>query len=232
MYVCQLSTVELEKQSYCNLKLVNNREHHVAFKIKTTSPKKYFVRPTTGIILPWDSIVVLVTLQAQRECPPDMQCKDKFLVQSTVVPPSTDSDDIPPDTFNKDAEGKIEECKLKVVYTAPSASNGPGSLEDHLLFHSSMLRSSKRSTDSNSMCSAAGPEEAVAQLKEEIIAALQQRKKLQQELDNLKQSKLQKRRAGLSIKLIFIAGLVGILIGYILSLSRSMQLGSKLNAEL
>lgn len=121
---------------------------------------------------------IQVTLQAQRESPPDMQCKDKFLVQSTAVPPSTDSDDIPPDAvycnfsvlysiliasptdtcnnytlaqFNKDAEGKIEECKLKVVYTAPSASNGLGSLEDHLLFHSSMLRSSKHSIDSNSV---------------------------------------------------------------------------------
>ncbi|CAN6486736.1 unnamed protein product [Victoria cruziana] len=225
-------TVELEKQSYCSIKLVNNREHHVAFKIKTTSPKKYFVRPTTGIILPWDTVVVLVTLQAQRESPPDMQCKDKFLVQSTAVPPSTDSDDIPPDAFNKDAEGKIEECKLKVVYTAPSASNGLGSLEDHLLFHSSMLRSSKHSIDSNLMCGAGNPEEAVSQLKEEIIAALQQRKKLQQELDNLKQRRLQKRNPCLSIKFALIAGLVGILIGYMWSLSRSMQLGPKLNAEL
>lgn len=27
----------------------------------------------------------LVTMQAQREAPPDMQCKDKFLVQSAIV---------------------------------------------------------------------------------------------------------------------------------------------------
>ena len=27
-----------------------------------------------------------VTMQAQRETPPDMQCKDKFLVQSVVAP--------------------------------------------------------------------------------------------------------------------------------------------------
>jgi hypothetical protein len=26
-----------------------------------------------------------VTMQAQKEMPPDMQCKDKFLVQSIVV---------------------------------------------------------------------------------------------------------------------------------------------------
>ena len=28
----------------------------------------------------------LVTMQAQREAPPDMQCKDKFLVQSVILP--------------------------------------------------------------------------------------------------------------------------------------------------
>lgn len=39
-----------------------------------------------------------MTLQAQRESPPDMQCKDKFLLQSTIVPSNTDVDDLPPDT--------------------------------------------------------------------------------------------------------------------------------------
>lgn len=40
----------------------------------------------------------IVTLQAQREYPPDMQCKDKFLLQSTIVPPHTDVDELPQDT--------------------------------------------------------------------------------------------------------------------------------------
>ena len=33
-----------------------------------------------------DMFDFLVTMQAQREAPPDMQCKDKFLVQSVVLP--------------------------------------------------------------------------------------------------------------------------------------------------
>ncbi|XVE57576.1 hypothetical protein DITRI_Ditri04bG0101000 [Diplodiscus trichospermus] len=49
---------ELEKQSFCDLKVVNNSEHHVAFKVKTTSPKKYFVRPNTGVVQPWDSCFI------------------------------------------------------------------------------------------------------------------------------------------------------------------------------
>ncbi|XLR61434.1 hypothetical protein S83_012106, partial [Arachis hypogaea] len=50
--------VELEKQSFCDLKVVNNKENYVAFKVKTTSPKKYFVRPNTGVIQPWNSCII------------------------------------------------------------------------------------------------------------------------------------------------------------------------------
>lgn len=45
--------------------------------------------------------VCTVTLQAQREYPPDMQCKDKFLLQSTTVNPNTDVDELPPDTVRE-----------------------------------------------------------------------------------------------------------------------------------
>jgi hypothetical protein len=67
--------------------------------------------------------VGVVTLQAQKEYPQDMQCKDKFLIQSTRVAASTDMDEIPPDTFNKEVDKVIEEIKLKVVYTVPSGSS-------------------------------------------------------------------------------------------------------------
>jgi len=40
---------------------------------------------------------VLVTMQAQRSAPPDMNCKDKFLIISTVVPFGTTEDDITSD---------------------------------------------------------------------------------------------------------------------------------------
>lgn len=38
----------------------------------------------------------VVTMQAQRGAPPDMQCKDKFLIQSTVVPFGTTAEDLKP----------------------------------------------------------------------------------------------------------------------------------------
>ena len=39
-------------------------------------------------------VFVIVTMQAQKEAPPDMQCKDKFLLQSAVASPGATPKDI------------------------------------------------------------------------------------------------------------------------------------------
>ncbi|XP_057977780.1 vesicle-associated protein 2-1 [Malania oleifera] len=191
---------ELEKQSFCDLKVVNNTEHHVAFKVKTTSPKKYFVRPNTGVIQPWDTCFIRVTLQAQSEYPPDMHCKDKFLLQSTIVPPHTDLDELPPDTFNKDGGKIIEECKLKVVYM-PASAHGNSDDEE--------LRSSKQSPENNS---------ALQHLKDERDSAVQQTQQLQQELDMLKRRRYRKSDPGFSFTFALFVGLIGIMVGFLLNL--------------
>ncbi|CAH9084914.1 unnamed protein product [Cuscuta epithymum] len=79
-------TFELRKQSSCSVTLTNTTAQCVAFKVKTTPPKKYCIRPNIGIIKPNSTINLIVTMQAQRTTPADMQCKDKFLIQSTIVP--------------------------------------------------------------------------------------------------------------------------------------------------
>ncbi|KAK7292320.1 hypothetical protein RIF29_08098 [Crotalaria pallida] len=110
---------ELKKQSSCLIQLSNNSDHYVAFKVKTTSPKKYCVRPNLGLIKPRDTCDFTVTMQAQRTAPPDLECKDKFLIQSTVVPFGATEDDITSDMFAKDSGKYIEEKKLKVVLISP-----------------------------------------------------------------------------------------------------------------
>ncbi|KAJ9147649.1 hypothetical protein P3X46_029784 [Hevea brasiliensis] len=193
---------ELEKQSYCDLKVVNNTEQHVAFKVKTTSPKKYFVRPNTGVIQPWDSCVIRVTLQAQREYPADMQCKDKFLLQSTTILPHTDVDELPPDTFNKDSSGKtLEECKLRVVYVNPSTQENS---------EEEASKSSSQSPDANS---------ALQLLKDERDAAVRQTHQLQKELSMMKRRGYRKSAPGFSLTFAFVVGLIGILVGFILNLT-------------
>ncbi|CAI8610579.1 unnamed protein product [Vicia faba] len=113
---------ELKKQSSCLIQLGNNNDHYIAFKVKTTSPKKYCVRPNIGLIKPNQKCDFTVTMQAQRTAPPDMNCKDKFLILSTVVPFGTTEDDITSDMFVKDSGKYIEENKLKVVLISPPSS--------------------------------------------------------------------------------------------------------------
>ncbi|KAJ4719568.1 vesicle-associated protein 2-2-like [Melia azedarach] len=113
---------ELKKQSSCSVRLTNNTHHYVAFKVKTTSPKKYCVRPNVGIILPKSTCDFAVTMQAQAVAPPDMVCKDKFLIQSTVVPVGTTDEDITASMFAKDDGRYIQENKLKVILISPPNS--------------------------------------------------------------------------------------------------------------
>ena len=58
------------------------------FKIKTTNPKRYSVRPNVGIAWSERPADVTVQLCAFKEPPPDLaKCKDKFQVLSLVLTP-------------------------------------------------------------------------------------------------------------------------------------------------
>ncbi|KAG6528383.1 hypothetical protein ZIOFF_010538 [Zingiber officinale] len=115
-------TFELKKQSSCSVQLVNKSKDFVAFKVKTTSPKRYCVRPNTGIILPRSTCDFIVIMQASKEIPSDMQLKDKFLIQTTVVPYGSMDEDIIPSFFSKETGRYIQENKLRVVLVSPPHS--------------------------------------------------------------------------------------------------------------
>ncbi|KAI3962371.1 hypothetical protein MKX01_005373 [Papaver californicum] len=106
---------KLKKQSSCSVQLLNNSDHYVAYKVKTTNPKRYSVQPNTGVILPNSTCDFIVIMQAPREAPADLQCKDKFLIQSTVVPAETAPEDIKSSMFSKDNNKYVGENKLRVV---------------------------------------------------------------------------------------------------------------------
>ncbi|XP_010528827.1 PREDICTED: vesicle-associated protein 2-2-like [Tarenaya hassleriana] len=136
--------VELKKQSSCAVQLINTTHHYVAFKVKTTSPKKYCVRPNVGTVAPNSSCEFTVIMQAFKEPPLDMVCKDKFLIQSTIVPAGTTDEDITASMFSKEEGKHIEENKLRV--TLVSASDSPelspinGTLKQGPIFEDSILK--------------------------------------------------------------------------------------------
>ncbi|GFP80890.1 vesicle-associated protein 1-2 [Phtheirospermum japonicum] len=116
---------ELKKQISCSMQLTNKSDNYVAFKVKTTNPKKYCVRPNTGVVVPHSSCDVIVTMQAQKEAPPDMQCRDKFLLQCVAVRPGSTAKDITAEMFNKEAGNQVDEFKLRVIYVTPPQPPSP-----------------------------------------------------------------------------------------------------------
>mmetsp|Transcript_32827 Transcript_32827/g.97812 ORF Transcript_32827/g.97812 Transcript_32827/m.97812 type:complete len:227 (-) Transcript_32827:540-1220(-) len=112
----------LNKQLLGTISLNNSGSKRAAFKIKTTAPKKYVVRPSSGIVEGNGSTSVQVIMQAQKEYPVDFSnCKDKFMVQIVELGDGEQVD--PGSTFNKDLKGDaLKESRLRVVLEGPAAS--------------------------------------------------------------------------------------------------------------
>ena len=74
--------IALSKVSIAELTATNtSSEDAYSFKVKTTNPKRYCVRPNVGVIWAGKDARVAVNLPAMREYPSDMnKCKDKFQV--------------------------------------------------------------------------------------------------------------------------------------------------------
>ncbi|KAG8484312.1 hypothetical protein CXB51_023919 [Gossypium anomalum] len=183
---------ELRKQISCSLQLSNKTDNHVAFKVKTTNPKKYCVRPNTGIVLPRSTCEVIVTMQAQKEAPADMQCKDKFLLQS----------------FNREAGNVVEECKLRVVYVFSHQQTSPSQEGSELVPRGSI-------SDNSEFVMAKA---LIAKLTDEKNKAIQQNNKLRQELELLKRES-SKSGGNLSFMFVALIGLIGLIMGYIMTRS-------------
>ncbi|KAL1977946.1 hypothetical protein VTN31DRAFT_805 [Thermomyces dupontii] len=105
--------------------LRNLNNEPVAFKVKTTAPKHYCVRPNSGRIEPGKSVEVQVLLQAMKEDPPlDAKCKDKFLVQSVAITGDYEYSNIA-SIFEKVPKSAVQERKIRVNYLPPlGATNG------------------------------------------------------------------------------------------------------------
>ncbi|THU55197.1 hypothetical protein C4D60_Mb11t04030 [Musa balbisiana] len=201
---------EVKKQISCSLQLTNKSDDYVAFKVKTTSPKKYCVRPNAGIVLPRSTCDVIVTMQSQREAPPDMQCKDKFLVQSVIIDQTATTKDITTEMFAKESGNVVDEVKLRVTYVSPPQPPSPvpeGSEEG-----SSPRPSVSENGNLNSSELLANVA-IISRLTEEKTTAIQQNNKLRQELE-LVRREVSKQQGGFSFMFVVIIALLGILMGY------------------
>ncbi|KAF7768237.1 hypothetical protein Agabi119p4_7480 [Agaricus bisporus var. burnettii] len=102
-----------------SLTISNQNNVPVAFKVKTTAPKLYCVRPNSGRVEPGEAVDVSVMLQPLREEPPlNSKCKDKFLVQSTLITPERETMALHDlwQASDMGDDGVVHQQKLRVVY--------------------------------------------------------------------------------------------------------------------
>lgn len=97
------------------LKLHNPTDRRVCFKVKTTAPKRYCVRPNSGIVEPKQTVGVAVMLQP-FDYDPNEKNKHKFMVQTMFAPDG----EINQDTLWKDVNpDSLMDSKLKCVFELP-----------------------------------------------------------------------------------------------------------------
>ncbi|OQE36210.1 hypothetical protein PENCOP_c012G07459 [Penicillium coprophilum] len=110
------------------LRLSNPNAESVVFKVKTTAPKHYCVRPNSGHIEPGKTVEVQVLLQAMKEDPAaDAKCKDKFLVQAVPVSRGLEDASVG-QIFDQTPKADVVERKIRVVYLATDATSANDSV--------------------------------------------------------------------------------------------------------
>ncbi|XP_006896980.1 PREDICTED: vesicle-associated membrane protein-associated protein B [Elephantulus edwardii] len=108
-----------------NLKLGNPTDRNVCFKVKTTAPRRYCVRPNSGIIDAGTSINVSVMLQP-FDYDPNEKSKHKFMVQSMFAP--SDTSDM--EAVWKEAKPEdLMDSKLRCVFELPAENDKPHDVE-------------------------------------------------------------------------------------------------------
>ncbi|KAL3235022.1 Vesicle-associated membrane protein-associated protein SCS2 [Nakaseomyces bracarensis] len=109
----------LTRQSTEYVTVKNNSDQPVAFKVKTTAPKFYCVRPNASVVAPGETVDVQVIFLGLPEAPqPDYKCRDKFLVITLPSPYDLGSKSVSEAWADLEAEFKQQAIskKIKVKY--------------------------------------------------------------------------------------------------------------------
>ncbi|XP_036377707.1 vesicle-associated membrane protein-associated protein A-like [Megalops cyprinoides] len=108
-----------------NLKLKNPADRKVCFKVKTTAPRRYCVRPNSGLIDAGATVTVSVMLQP-FDYDPNEKSKHKFMVQTIFAPPNVSD----MEAVWKDAKpDDLMDSKLRCVFELPSENDKVNDLD-------------------------------------------------------------------------------------------------------
>ncbi|KAG7478234.1 hypothetical protein MATL_G00078330 [Megalops atlanticus] len=163
------------------LKLANPTDRNVCFKVKTTAPRRYCVRPNSGVIDAGTSINVSVMLQP-FDYDPNEKSKHKFMVQSLLAPPEmTDMEGV----WKEAKPEELMDSKLRCVFELPAENEKTHDVDTNKVLSSSLLKSESSTLSMKSMGSPLDDGE-VKRIMEEC-------KRLQMEVQRLREENRQIR---------------------------------------
>lgn len=103
------------------LRLRNPTKRNVMYKVRTTAPMRYCVRPNSGIIGPEQEVVITLSLQPLKS-DTNEKTVDKFMVMSIVAPlGALESNE---DIWKNAPSGQVMDTKLKCVFVMPQMAEG------------------------------------------------------------------------------------------------------------
>ncbi|XP_051019251.1 vesicle-associated membrane protein-associated protein A-like [Acomys russatus] len=105
-----------------HLKLHNPSERKVCFKVKSTNPHLYCVRPNSGVIEPGSTVTVEAMLQPFNY-DASQEVKHKFMVQTVFAPPDTSDLEA---VWKAAKPGELMDSKLRCVFEMESNKQETG----------------------------------------------------------------------------------------------------------
>lgn len=175
------------------MKLTNPSDKKVLFKIKTTAPKKYCVRPNSGVLDPKSVIEIAICLQPFIFDPAEKN-KHKFMVQTVFAPEG----DVNLDALWKDiSPDQLMDSKLKCVFEMPVVEGGTNAAPQENNVETVVEAKEKREVKSSPKVTGSF---IPSQADTELQKAAQEVKLLREEESSLRQENLQLKEEILRLK--------------------------------
>jgi len=176
------------------MKLKNPSDKKVCFKIKTTAPKRYCVKPNSGVVDPNNEVQIAVSLQP-FEYDPLEKNKHKFMVQSMFAPDG----EINQDTLWKEvSQDELMDSKLKCVFAMP-AGQEQNNVEPEQKFDTAARV--QQPTASGVTAPAAQPKvSSESESSDQMATAVTEIKKLNESLSQLRQENIALKEETLRLK--------------------------------
>ena len=158
-----------------NIKLRNPSQRRLCFKIKTTSPKRFTVKPNSGVLEPSDGVQIVVRLWQPFKT--DQTTKHQFMVQSTFAPEGEINQDT---IWSEIHQNDVMASKLRCVFVRLDAQ------ED---FEASEVEESQLSSDLEEEGSSqrSRGEGEIGELTKQLTQLRQENVQLKDEIQRMKQ---------------------------------------------